>query len=473
MPYHKVKTGCASCKRRKVKCDEEKPHCQRCVRGGYDCEYVAAPLKRKAHDDGGPDAKRAADGADGDRRPVRRILPLAAAPPPSVPASIMSTPVFTASTPSSLSTSTAQQQSRQRADTQTPLSPATILALSTPALTHLSSTSSDSESASPLLTASAVDLDNAADGQVVDVERADNDDGEEIHPANRLDSSAHRQISELVYRRARHVSPKIFVAEVTGLIDHYLRYVGPSFPLSRMDNSLAGIWANMWTRNIIGVASNNQLIQDAILMVASSDLFYRTDDPKHEYSALRYQGRVISGLQSAVETDPFSALLGTILLTCSQASLGEPWSPTASNVGTMKVRVNPAWEADYMSLSQLKHMVMTNEDPLLGHQLQYRLWQWYGRSNESRDPEYFKLIFHLLQKYADPDRGLHPISRAHIERWLDINNGQPGIAADLLRRFPEIAKREFQRRERKLKVLGDIGNAARASPLSTISNIVS
>ncbi|KAH6631256.1 hypothetical protein F5144DRAFT_592309 [Chaetomium tenue] len=36
--YSKVKTGCLTCKKRKVKCDEEKPHCRRCTASGRECD---------------------------------------------------------------------------------------------------------------------------------------------------------------------------------------------------------------------------------------------------------------------------------------------------------------------------------------------------------------------------------------------------------------------------------------------------
>jgi hypothetical protein len=35
----KVRTGCSTCKARRVKCDEEKPICRRCTIGGRKCEY--------------------------------------------------------------------------------------------------------------------------------------------------------------------------------------------------------------------------------------------------------------------------------------------------------------------------------------------------------------------------------------------------------------------------------------------------
>lgn len=38
----KVRTGCSTCKTRRVKCDEAKPICQRCAVGGRKCEYKTA-----------------------------------------------------------------------------------------------------------------------------------------------------------------------------------------------------------------------------------------------------------------------------------------------------------------------------------------------------------------------------------------------------------------------------------------------
>ncbi|KAL3423597.1 hypothetical protein PVAG01_05344 [Phlyctema vagabunda] len=45
----KVRTGCSTCKARRVKCDEAKPVCRRCATGGRRCEYNtarAAPQRR-------------------------------------------------------------------------------------------------------------------------------------------------------------------------------------------------------------------------------------------------------------------------------------------------------------------------------------------------------------------------------------------------------------------------------------------
>ncbi|CEJ87055.1 hypothetical protein VHEMI04288 [[Torrubiella] hemipterigena] len=36
---HKTKTGCAACRRRRIKCNEARPVCHRCVRSGLECVY--------------------------------------------------------------------------------------------------------------------------------------------------------------------------------------------------------------------------------------------------------------------------------------------------------------------------------------------------------------------------------------------------------------------------------------------------
>ncbi|KAI5460741.1 hypothetical protein BGZ63DRAFT_357626 [Mariannaea sp. PMI_226] len=41
----KVKTGCATCRIRKVKCDENKPFCQKCVKTGRTCDGYESPFK--------------------------------------------------------------------------------------------------------------------------------------------------------------------------------------------------------------------------------------------------------------------------------------------------------------------------------------------------------------------------------------------------------------------------------------------
>ncbi|KAI0814604.1 hypothetical protein GGR55DRAFT_439204 [Xylaria sp. FL0064] len=49
--HAKARTGCLTCKRRKVKCDEAKPACTRCVKSGHRCAgYEAPPPRRKGAD---------------------------------------------------------------------------------------------------------------------------------------------------------------------------------------------------------------------------------------------------------------------------------------------------------------------------------------------------------------------------------------------------------------------------------------
>ncbi|KAH9232432.1 hypothetical protein K456DRAFT_1838981 [Colletotrichum gloeosporioides 23] len=42
---NKVKTGCATCKTRKIKCDEEKPSCHRCTSTGRTCDGYESPFR--------------------------------------------------------------------------------------------------------------------------------------------------------------------------------------------------------------------------------------------------------------------------------------------------------------------------------------------------------------------------------------------------------------------------------------------
>ncbi|KGK34498.1 hypothetical protein JL09_g6355 [Pichia kudriavzevii] len=37
--FRRVTTGCLCCRKRKIKCDETKPHCQNCIKSGYLCEW--------------------------------------------------------------------------------------------------------------------------------------------------------------------------------------------------------------------------------------------------------------------------------------------------------------------------------------------------------------------------------------------------------------------------------------------------
>jgi hypothetical protein len=41
--HHKAKTGCINCKARRVKCDEQRPHCATCLRRDMTCQGYVAP----------------------------------------------------------------------------------------------------------------------------------------------------------------------------------------------------------------------------------------------------------------------------------------------------------------------------------------------------------------------------------------------------------------------------------------------
>ncbi|CAK7240061.1 MAG: hypothetical protein STHCBS139747_001497 [Sporothrix thermara] len=38
-PKSRSRSGCWSCKARKVKCTEERPRCSKCLKGGFQCDY--------------------------------------------------------------------------------------------------------------------------------------------------------------------------------------------------------------------------------------------------------------------------------------------------------------------------------------------------------------------------------------------------------------------------------------------------
>ena len=38
-PHHKVRTGCVTCRTRRVKCDEQKPYCSQCLKSSRRCLY--------------------------------------------------------------------------------------------------------------------------------------------------------------------------------------------------------------------------------------------------------------------------------------------------------------------------------------------------------------------------------------------------------------------------------------------------
>ncbi|KFA56437.1 hypothetical protein S40293_05034 [Stachybotrys chartarum IBT 40293] len=59
--HKKSRTGCITCKKRHVKCDEARPRCAKCTLGDRTCSYTAASIRRLGH---GPAAKSNPDVAD-------------------------------------------------------------------------------------------------------------------------------------------------------------------------------------------------------------------------------------------------------------------------------------------------------------------------------------------------------------------------------------------------------------------------
>ncbi|RMJ07678.1 hypothetical protein BHE90_001103 [Fusarium euwallaceae] len=41
--HRKTRAGCQTCKRRKVKCDEQRPSCANCIKRGHECEFLTEP----------------------------------------------------------------------------------------------------------------------------------------------------------------------------------------------------------------------------------------------------------------------------------------------------------------------------------------------------------------------------------------------------------------------------------------------
>lgn len=50
-PHKKSRSGCSNCKQRKVKCDEQKPKCQKCITRDVDCNYPHPKLVWKEKND--------------------------------------------------------------------------------------------------------------------------------------------------------------------------------------------------------------------------------------------------------------------------------------------------------------------------------------------------------------------------------------------------------------------------------------
>ncbi|KAF5240084.1 hypothetical protein FANTH_9707 [Fusarium anthophilum] len=51
-PHFKSRTGCRTCRSRKVKCDEERPSCRKCLMRSLQCDYLDADIRPKPKADG-------------------------------------------------------------------------------------------------------------------------------------------------------------------------------------------------------------------------------------------------------------------------------------------------------------------------------------------------------------------------------------------------------------------------------------
>ncbi|KAG7098785.1 hypothetical protein E1B28_000692 [Marasmius oreades] len=78
--YTRSKTGCMTCRVKKIKCDETKPNCMRCTHGQRDCTWPeGVPAKRKTTSrkdsvDGGPSTANSSI-SDGSTPPIRERTP--------------------------------------------------------------------------------------------------------------------------------------------------------------------------------------------------------------------------------------------------------------------------------------------------------------------------------------------------------------------------------------------------------------
>ncbi|BFZ58500.1 hypothetical protein PYCC9005_005563 [Savitreella phatthalungensis] len=430
MVYHKVKTGCRECKRRRIKCPEERPCCSRCLRSKRQCEYapvqeaVSRPAKRRAIDEVAlpldKDAMWFEDKTSGS------ALIGKAHEGPQLEFRVAMLEASEKAQKDDVGHPVLDQFRAAMREASSPRTPSLVLSVST-----------GSSPTNPLSTPTS--------GPDEDVQEIYTAGTMPITADEPLDTDFCAQIGLVAKRRARHVSPNLFVNEVSDLIEHYLAKVGPSFAFKNTTHSYAFIW----TTDVVKLASQNQLIQDAILMMAAADLFYRTDDKEHECKALKYKGRVLTGLVDAVETDKFPALVATMALASGLAGLGERWLDIIPKVHMMKRIVNDRWKDELLSLAQITHLIESSKGPMESQKLQYRLFQWYAAHSGEDDPEFYRVLFKLLSQYADPDAGLHAIARSCLERYLELSGGEPGLAADLLARFPEDARIQWDKRKRK------------------------
>lgn len=52
--HHKSRSGCGNCKRRRIKCDENKPACSKCVHHAIECDFLSTPATSSASPSSAP-----------------------------------------------------------------------------------------------------------------------------------------------------------------------------------------------------------------------------------------------------------------------------------------------------------------------------------------------------------------------------------------------------------------------------------
>ncbi|TQV94296.1 hypothetical protein V2A60_002668 [Cordyceps javanica] len=77
----KVKTGCITCRVRRVKCDETKPHCKRCMAYGYVCDGYVTPAPSATLTTSASETNRHANRSAGVFDPLQAVLERRVAPP--------------------------------------------------------------------------------------------------------------------------------------------------------------------------------------------------------------------------------------------------------------------------------------------------------------------------------------------------------------------------------------------------------
>ncbi|PPQ77205.1 hypothetical protein CVT25_011051 [Psilocybe cyanescens] len=78
--YTRSKTGCLTCRVKKIKCDETKPNCMRCTHGSRECSWPeGVPIRKKSvarrDDDGRPSTAGSSSVSEASTPPERELSP--------------------------------------------------------------------------------------------------------------------------------------------------------------------------------------------------------------------------------------------------------------------------------------------------------------------------------------------------------------------------------------------------------------